>query len=310
MSQNYLKKLQGVSPILTTVAQGYTPNRFIAETVFPVVSVEAEIVKFPTHGKVAFEEYETRRAIGADSNVIVLDGNGWETVTLEEHDLAAGVDYRAEKEAYFSQKAKAARRVKDGVLLKNEVIVAGLVQNASSYASGHVRTLSGTSQWSDQANSNPLADVDAAKDKIAEAVGLRPNIMVIGAGVLKHLRYHPKLQAQLGANDKKRITLDILKDLFELEDIIIGESRLTANGQFANVWGNHVSLQIRGANSAGQPADEGNPSFGYTFRRSGLPFIDTYEGVGGKVEYVRYTDIKKAVVTGGKCGYLLKDVVA
>ena len=200
--------------------------------------------------------------------------------------------------------------MKDGVLLKNEVIVAGLVQNASSYASGHVRTLSGTSQWSDQANSNPLADVDAAKDKIAEAVGLRPNIMVIGAGVLKHLRYHPKLQAQLGANDKKRITLDILKDLFELEDIIIGESRLTANGQFANVWGNHVSLQIRGANSAGQPADEGNPSFGYTFRRSGLPFIDTYEGVGGKVEYVRYTDIKKAVVTGGKCGYLLKDVVA
>ena len=152
--------------------------------------------------------------------------------------------------------------------------------------------------------------MDTAKDKIAEAVGLRPNIMVIGAGVLKHLRYHPKLQAQLGANDKKRITLDILKDLFELEDIIIGESRLTANGQFANVWGNHVSLQIRGANSAGQPADEGNPSFGYTFRRSGLPFIDTYEGVGGKVEYVRYTDIKKAVVTGGKCGYLLKDVVA
>lgn len=307
---NYLKKLQGVSPILTTVAQGYAPNRFIAEQVFPEVKVEGETVKFPTHGKAAFEEYETRRAVGADSNVIVLDGNGWQEVVLEEHDLAAGVDYRAEKEAYFSQKAKAARRVKDGVLLKNELVVAGLVQNTSSYAAGHHKTLSGNSQWSDHANSDPLKDIDAAKDKIAAAVGLRPNVMVVGAGVLQHLRYHPKLQEQLGSNERKRVTLQILKDLFELEDIIVGESRLVANGQFANVWGNHVSLQIRGAHSAGQPADEGNPSFGYTFRREGLPFVDTYEGVGGKVEYVRYTDIKKAVVTGSKCGFLLKDVVA
>lgn len=306
----YLKKLQGVSPVLTNVAQGYAPNQFIAERVFPVVSMEGITAKFPIHGKAAFEEYETRRATGAASNIITLDGNDWGEVTLEEHDLAAGVDWIEEKAAYFSRQAKASRRVKDGVLLRNEITVADLVQSVSSYASGHSKTLSGKGQWSDQANSDPLADIDTAKDKIADAVGLRPNIMVVGAEVLKSLRYHPKLQAQLGANERKRLSLDILKDLFELDEIIVGESRVAANGKFAKVWGKNVSLQVRGFNTAGQPADEGNPSFGYTFRLRGLPFVDTYDTEGKKVEMVRYTDVKKALVVGGKCGYLLKDVVA
>ncbi len=56
--------------------------------------------------------------------------------------------------------------------------------------------------------------------------------------------------------------------------------------------------------------DEGEPAFGYTFRRRGMPLIDRYDGVGSKVEYARYTDIRKAAVVGSACGYLFEKAVA
>ena len=63
-------------------------------------------------------------------------------------------------------------------------------------------------------------------------------------------------------------------------------------------------------NAASGGNDEGEPSFGYTFRRRGMPVVDRYEEVGGKVEYARYTDIRKAVVVGGACGFLFENAVA
>ena len=78
---DYLKNLRVADPVLTTIAQGYAPNQFVAETIMPVVSVEKEAVKVPVHGShAAFFEYDTERAVGADSNVITIDSNAWLTV--------------------------------------------------------------------------------------------------------------------------------------------------------------------------------------------------------------------------------------
>ncbi|MFD1246103.1 major capsid protein [Paralysiella testudinis] len=305
---DYLKNLRVADPVLTTIAQGYAPNQFVAETIMPVVPIEKEAVKVPVHGShAAFLEYDTERAVGADSNVITIDSNAWLTVNTNEHDLEAGVDYRAQKEAFFDQRAKAVRRVKQGVMLKQEAITARLVQAKNSYGTGHSKTLTGTAQWNDQANSDPLKDIDEAKDKVLDAVGIAPNIMVVGAEVLTHLRYHPKLQEQLGSNERKRLNLQILKDLFEVEEIIVGAARISDGKNFARLWGKNVALLVRGANSADQPADEGNPSFGYTFRVRGNPFADSRD-LNGKVERVRYTDNFAVAVVGGNCGYLIESV--
>jgi hypothetical protein len=58
-----------------------------------------------------------------------------------------------------------------------------------------------------------------------------------------------------------------------------------------------------------ESADENEPSFGYTFRRRGMPVVDKYPGAGGKVNYCRYTDIYKVAVVGGDAGYLLTNIL-
>ena len=39
-----------------------------------------------------------------------------------------------------------------------------------------------------------------------------------------------------------------------------------------------------------------------------MPEIDTYDGSGGKVRFVRNTDIYKPVVVGSDAGYLIADI--
>ncbi|WP_338578367.1 hypothetical protein [Neisseria leonii] len=65
----------------------------------------------PCYGKGSFVEYETKRAVSTDSNVMTLDSCTYLPVVLEEHDLVAGVDYRVQHESRFDEKAKAVRRV-------------------------------------------------------------------------------------------------------------------------------------------------------------------------------------------------------
>lgn len=92
---SHLRRLRGqVDPVLTNLAVGYKNAEFIAEKIFPQVFTDKEGVQVPVFGKGSFVEYDTKRAVGAASNVITLDAPNYLPIVLEEHDLAAGVDYR------------------------------------------------------------------------------------------------------------------------------------------------------------------------------------------------------------------------
>ena len=102
-----------------------------------------------------------------------------------------------------------------------------------------------------------------------------------------------------------------IRHLLDVDEIIVGAAVSTPDGkkQTADIWGKFASLIVRpGVASEGN--DEGMPSFGYTFRRHGMPVVDRFEAVGGKVEYARYTDIRKAAVVGSMCGFLFEKAIA
>ena len=130
MSKTYLTGLREKDQVLTNLALGYKQGAFIGEQVMPVVMTDKEGLKVPKYGKGSFVEYTTERAVGAASNIITLDSHDYLPVVLEEHDLAAGVDYRVQHESLFDEQAKAARRVTAGVQLRQEIEIARLVQSA------------------------------------------------------------------------------------------------------------------------------------------------------------------------------------
>ncbi|EGY52015.1 hypothetical protein [Neisseria shayeganii] len=307
----HLSDLRERDEVLTNLAIGHKQGAFIGERIAPVVYVEKEGIKVPKYGKGAFVEYDTERAVGADSNVITLDRGGYMPVVLEEHDLAAGVDYREQHESRFDEQAKAARRVTAGVQLKQEIEIAKLIQTRDSYASGHHKDLASATQWS-TGTSDPQEDIANAKETVRAACGVKPNVLVVGASVLHQLSLHDGLRGLLASGERKAILgIDILKSLLDVDDIIVGEAVASADGKkpTQDVWGKFAALIVR-PTIATDGNDENVPAFAYTFRRRGMPVVDRYDGVGGKVEFVRYTDIRKAAVIGGACGFLFENAIA
>ncbi|MBJ8837521.1 MAG: hypothetical protein E6051_05550 [Citrobacter freundii] len=314
---DYLKGKRVVDPVLTSIARGYKNAAFIGERIFPIVETDKEGVTVPTFGKTAFVEFETQRAVGADSNVLVREKTGSLDLVLNEHDLAAPVDYREKAESIFNEESKAIRRVTNGVNLKRELYAARLAQDPKVYVQGSVKALAAAERWVG-GKGDPISVIEAGIEAVRNKTGLRPNLMTMGASVMALLKFHPAIQAAIGANERKRITLEILKDLFQVEDVVVGEPVSMASMKDAqdkdktpsDIWADNLMLHYVGKPQPGTTsADENEPSFGYTLRRKGMPVADKYDGAGGKVNYCRYTDIYKVAVVGGDAGYLISNIV-
>ncbi|WP_437216773.1 hypothetical protein [Pectobacterium sp. LFLA-215] len=308
---DYLRGKRVVDPVLTSVARGYRNAAFIGENIFPIVQVEKEGIVVPLFGKGAFVEYDTERAVGAESNVLLREKSSSMDLVLNEHDLAAPVDYREQAESLFNEEAKAIRRATSGVNLKRELYAARLAQDPTVYLEKSRKALAAAERWGN-GKGEPVTLIEAGIEAIRNATGLRPNLMTMGASVMSVLRYHPAIQAQIGANERKRITAEILQDIFQIPKVVIGEpvSSLDAKKAPIDVWADNLMLHYVSPPQPGtESADENEPSFGYTFRRKGMPVSDKYPGVGGKVSYARFTDIYKVAVVGGDAGYLITNIL-
>lgn len=309
MSATHLSHLRGKDEVLTNLATGHMQSGFIGEMIMPVVYADKEGIKVPIFGKGSLVEYETERAVGANSNIITLDKSATLPVVLEEHDLAVGVDYREQHESWFDEHAKATRRVVSGVQLRQEAEIARLIQNKSVYANTHHKDFASAKWTADDSDIQTI--IDDAKEKVRLATGVTPKTLVLSGQVYAQIRRNAKLRSLISDNaNKPLLNIDTLKELLELDEILVGNavSAPAINKQTHPIWGNFASLIIR-PNQIPTGNDEGVPAFGYTFRRRGLPVVDRYTEVGGKVEYVRYTDIRKSAVVGGACGFLFENVI-
>lgn len=297
-----------INAYLSEVARGYSNNAFIAENLFPTIESELEKIDIFEFNKEAFQMYDTERAIRANSNVISPKGFTKHTTTLTEHDLAYPVDYREEEEAAKKVKLQvhATNVVTQGLKLKHEKQCADLVQNSDSYSSDNKIILSGTSQFSND-TSDPVGVIDDAKDAISDKIGQDPNTMVIGQDVWKKLKRHTQLRTMISDNQNKIVTLNLLKEFFEIENIVIGKSIFEGvDGKFTRVWGNNIVLAYVPNLSS---RTEYDPAFAYTVRKKDALQIDEYKKEGNKVKYIRATDIYTPFLVGAEAGYLISNAV-
>jgi len=296
-----------INAYLSEVARGYTNSAFIADALFPTIESELEKIDIFEFNKEAFQVYNTERAIRADSNVISPKGFTKKTTTLTEHDLAYPIDYREEEEA--SKKVKlqlhATNVVTEGLRLKQEKQCADLVQNIANYPTGSKITLSGTSKFTDYTNSNPIGVIEDAKDSIAGKIAQDPNTMVIGHDTWKKLKRHPQIQGLISNNQNKIVTLNFLKEIFEIPNIVIGRSVFVDGaGNFVKIWGDNIILAYVPNLSS---RTEYDPSFGYMIKKKNALNIDEYRKEGNKLKFIRATDIYTPFIVGSDAGYLITD---
>lgn len=298
-----LSNLRVVDPVLTNLATGYSNEAFVAESIFPLVSVAKEAGKIPTFGKDSFKIYETERAIRANSNVISPESIGTTDFVLTEHDLAYPVDYREEDEAIFDAETYATEVVSQGIELRREKIAADIAQDENNYILGNKTTLSGTSQFTN-ASSDPIGVIDDAKSAIKSALGANHQLtMVMGESTFKALRNHAQIIEKIKYSMKGIVTVDLLKEIFGINNIVVGKGTFLNGNSFTDLWGDNIVLAVtpKGAKSMY------TPSYGYTLRKTGMPQIDTYFQEGNKVKMIRRTDIFAVKMLSNCAGYLIKD---
>jgi hypothetical protein len=202
----------------------------------------------------------------------------------------------------------------DLLLLDREKRTADLVFAAASYPTGNKITLSGTDQFSDYSNSDPVSKVLNYLDVPL----MRPNIAVFGQDSWRVFRQHPKVVEACkgtgaGSDAQGTVTRQQVAELLEVEEILVGQGFLNTakKGQtptFARVWGKHISLLYRNRLAGPQTG----VTFGFTAKfgtRIAGQIPDPNIGMrGGVINRVGMSC--KEVISAADLGYLITNAVA
>lgn len=236
-----------IQPTLTAITIAYKNGAYVADDVAPRVTVgkqQYKITTYPTAETFALPDTHVGRK--GQPNEVDLTGTE-ATYSTQDYGLddpvpQADIDNAASGQSPVD---RAVLQLTDYILLDREKRVADLVFAAANYAAGYKTQLSGTSQWSDPINSDPVGVISAGVD----ACLMRPNRLLLGRAVWTKLRQHPKIVKAIVGNNQADglVSRQQVAALFELDAIVVGESWVNTakKGQAATVsrvWGKHALL--------------------------------------------------------------------
>lgn len=312
---------------LTAIAIGYRnpSSAYIADLVLPRHDVTDEKFKWTVYPlEESFNVPDGR--VGRTGQVQTLEFGGKEdTASVEDFgfdspipnsDIDAARRARETKRSTFDPEGHAVMMLTDTLANCREVRVARMVHNPANYAAGRKILLSGTSQFSDYANSDPIGVLKAGMDA---TLVHRPTDMTLGRGVWTKLSSHPKIVNAVKGNVTNAgvITIEQFAELFAGEGIKrvhVGDAwfNTAKPGQpvsLQRAWGNHIALTHN--NPIATP-EGGGITFGLTADYGGRiagRIDDPDIGLGGGTR-VRVGERVKELIVARDVGYLIEDAVA
>ena len=302
-----------VDPILTTVAQGHQNNELVAQYLFPVVPVAQRGGRIIQFGKEDFRLYNTGRTPGANTKRVQYGYQG-NPYALEDHSLEGAVPFELMQEANsapgIDMGRNAVSRTQNIVLLKSEVDAATIARDTANYAAANKVTLTGTSKWSDHTGtSDPSADIETAKEAIRAATGKRPNVVVLSPKAFNACKQHPKIIDRIKYTGRDSVTADMLATLWDVKKVVVGDGIYEdQTGKLTDVWGKDVVVAYT---EIGTLADAGLPSYGYTYRLTGYPLVETpYMDRNAKLWAYPVNDSRAPVLAASGAGYLITNAAA
>lgn len=262
------------------IAFSQSPGAFIADQVFPTISVPKQTDKYFTIPRGHwFRDVMKKRAAGAKSAEAT-------------HEVSTG-SYSCDVWALHEMLADQVRANYDAPLqadreITERLTLSGMIRKerafATSFFASSVWTTDQTGvdsaspttnqfgRW-DRADSTPVEDIRLGKRAIQERTGYRPNKLVLGRETYDALVDHPDIVGRLDrgqSNGPAIVQREALAALFELDQILVMDSVYNsavegATDSFAFVGGKSALL-VYAAPSPGLYV----PSGGYTFNWSGL----------------------------------------
>lgn len=303
-----------VNPASTALSILYRNTRFIGDQVSPRILVSGVSFRYFRHnlgdGFTVPNTMTGRRGRPTEVTFDATEERGL-TVDYALDDPVPAVDVdNAPKE--YNPLDYATMMLTDLILLDREKRVAAQTFNPATYQAANKRQLSGTSQWSDYANSDPIGDLDTAIGKLI----IRPNTLVIGRQAWDKLKRHPKLIKALHGplNDDGFATAAQLAKLFELDQVLVGETwinsaKMGQTATLSRIWGPHAALLWLAPNLK---SPQGAPTFGFTAQYgTRLSGNERDSSIGMRGGYrVRVGESVAEVIACPDLGFLIQDAVA
>lgn len=298
-----------VDPILSTHARGYRQAGLIGRRLFPIAPVGTyggQVIEF---GKEAFRLLNTKRAPGAATKRVDF-GYAGKPYAIVPSGLEAKVPRELMVDASQVPGIDLATRSLNLVLrvtsLSHEAECAQIALNAANYDNDHKVKLAGADRWTSP-DSDPTGDVEMAKEAIADSIGLEPNRLMISRKALAAAKAHPKIIERFKYTSAQAITIQMLQQIWDIEEIVVGSARAVvgANDAFKDVWGTAVWL---GYVSSNEVANAEEPGFGYTYQIEGHPAVEEpYWDNNAKSWIYGVSDDNAPVLSGMAAGYLIED---
>ena len=254
----------------------YRPAGSIVDMVFPIVDVakqsdmyyeftQADLWRIP----------DTKRSPLTMAKMVDLNVSTG-TYFAKNYALATGVSLEdlTNADQVLNLRQSKSMFVQDLLTLDWEDRVATLVINSANVSTW----TSATSLWSDTVNSNPLLDIDRAKEQVRGVTGYTPNRIVFGWQAWRYFKLNTEVRKVLfpAANAVAGPgipNMNHVKALFDFEEVLVGGTmkNTAAEGlaqSLSDIWGPHALVYY-----APPTVAKDRPSYGYSFRwaRPGLP---------------------------------------
>jgi hypothetical protein len=276
MTQQTPGQVRVADPVLSNHARGYRQAQLVAPMLFPFADVAAYGGKVIEFGKEAFKTYNSKRAPGSNTKRINLGYEG-KPYAIVPSGLEAVVPREHMRDASqvpgINLATRAVNTVLRSMLLEYEVDAAAIATDAANYDVNHKVTLAGVDVWS-ATTSDPIGDVEAARDAIRATIGLYPNTILLSAKAYTNLRRHASIINRSADTGIRKVTLDLLMQIFEIENVVVGGGVVASDaGAFGDVWGTAAVLAYVSP-GADVNANIEEPSYGYGYRIEGMPLVE------------------------------------
>ena len=304
-----------VDKLLTNVSQAYMPQGFVSEkalTPLKVVQSSGKIGKYGTQhlrlestlmgGKGQAKRVEIRQY---SSDAYFLKPNGLEDViTPEEYDNV---------EQPFDIEKDVTAQLTSLLYIGKEKALADSLRSTSIMTQNV--TLSGTSQFNDYTNSDPIAVINTAKNTIRTAAGVLPDTLIMDENVINTLRFHPKILRNLGYADNRAGSLsdDDLAKAFRVKRILVADvvydtAKEGQTPSLAPLWGKDIILA-----ALPESPSKMQKSLGYYVTKSSegpRKVFKTAVNNPPDSTSIIVKDSYDMVLTDVLCGYLIKNAIA
>lgn len=229
----------------------FTPDGYISETLMPQIQSKQSSGKLGKYGNnhlriqntVAGGRGAYRRAetIVRQTTTYVIDNHGIEGLVTKDDYRNVELPFRAEEDEVLG--------LSTILWLEKEQALASALTSTSVLTQNV--TLSGTGQFNDYANSDPLSKFKDARLAVRNGCGLPPNAAWMDWQVANTLAYHPGILDALGYSKNRagQLSPDELAKAMGIEKLFIAKAMYNSakEGQsdvLSPVWGKHIGFGV------------------------------------------------------------------